>query len=130
MSERARPLSPHLQVYRFQWPMLLSITHRITGVGLSAGAVVFVWWLTALAIGPAYFEMTQALLGSWFGRLLLLGWSWAAFYHLCNGVRHLCWDAGWGLELNTARASGMVVAVSAVLLTLLAWILAYALRGG
>lgn len=130
MSERARPLSPHLQVYRFEWPMLLSITHRITGVGLVAGAVVFVWWLTALAIGPAYFAMTQSLLGSWLGRLLLLGWSWAAFYHLCNGVRHLCWDAGLGLDLRTARASGAVVAVLSVLLTLLAWIVAYALRGG
>lgn len=130
MSERARPLSPHLQVYRFQWPMLLSITHRMTGVGLAGGAVVFVWWLTALAIGPAYFDMTQSLLGSWVGRLLLLGWSWAAFYHLCNGIRHLFWDAGYGLDLDKARASGMAVVGFSVALTLLAWVVAYALRGG
>lgn len=130
MSERPRPLSPHLQIYRLQWTMLLSITHRITGVGLAIGAVVLVWWLVALAVGPDYFAYAQAIMGSWPGRLLLLGWTWAAFYHLCNGVRHLCWDAGWGFDLGVARASGAIVFVMSVVLTLAAWLVAYAARGG
>lgn len=130
MSERSRPLSPHLQVYRFEWTMLLSITHRITGVALAGGAVVLVWWLIALAIGPDYFALAQGLLGSWLGRLLLLGWTWAAFYHLCNGIRHLCWDVGWGFDLRTARATGILVLVLSVVLTLASWLIAYAERGG
>lgn len=130
MSERSRPLSPHLQIYRFQWTMLLSITHRITGVGLAVGALALVWWLVALAAGPEYFAYTQAIMGHWVGRLLLLGWTWAAFYHMCNGVRHLFWDGGWGLDLGVARASGALVFIMSVVLTLAAWMVAYATRGG
>lgn len=129
MSTRSRPLSPHLQVYRFEWTMLLSITHRITGVGLALGSVLLVWWLSALAMGPEYFGMVQGLLGSWVGRLLLLGWSWALFYHFCNGIRHLCWDAGWGFDIDTARRSGLTVAAASVLLTLVFWGIVYMLRG-
>lgn len=130
MSTRSRPLSPHLQVYRLQWTMLFSITHRITGVGMALGTILVVWWLAALAVGPEYFASVQSILGSSIGRLLILGWTWAAFYHLCNGVRHLFWDAGWGLGLTAARASGTTVSVMSVVLTLVAWSLAYALRGG
>jgi len=130
MSERSRPLSPHLQIYRLQWTMLLSITHRITGVALAVGALALVWWLVALAVGPEYFAYAQAIMGSWLGRLVLLGWTWAAFYHLCNGIRHLIWDGGWGLELRAAWASGMLVATMSVVLTLAAWLVAYAARGG
>lgn len=130
MSTRSRPLSPHLQVYRLQWTMLFSITHRITGVGLALGTVLVVWWLAALAVGPAYFAAVQSILGSWIGRLLIFGWTWAAFYHLCNGIRHLFWDMGRGFEIPSARASGMTVAAMSVVLTLVAWSLAYALRGG
>ena len=129
MGTRSRPLSPHLQVYRFEWTMLLSITHRITGVGLAAGSILLVWWLIALAIGPGYFAMAQGMLSSWVGRLLLLGWTWAMFYHLCNGIRHLCWDAGWGLDIRTARNSGLVVVAGSVLLTLIFWGAIYMLRG-
>lgn len=130
MSTRSRPLSPHLQIYRFQWTMLLSITHRITGVALALGSFLLVWWLTALALGPEYFAMVQDLLGSWIGRLLLLGWTWAVFYHFCNGLRHLAWDAGWGFDLNVARGSGWAVAILSVVLTLVLWAIAYAVRGG
>lgn len=129
MSTRARPLSPHLQIYRFQWTMLLSITHRITGVGLALGTLLLVWWLTALALGPDYFAMVQRLLGSWVGRLLLLGWTWSVFYHFCNGVRHLAWDAGRGFDLGVARASGWAVMLLSVVLTIALWAVAYALRG-
>ncbi len=109
--------------------MLLSITHRITGVGLAAGSILLVWWLIALAIGPGYFAMAQGMLSSWLGRLLLLGWTWAMFYHLCNGIRHLCWDAGWGLDIRTARNSGLAVVAGSVLLTLIFWGAIYMLRG-
>jgi succinate dehydrogenase / fumarate reductase cytochrome b subunit len=127
---RSRPLSPHLQVYRLQWTMLFSITHRITGVGLALGSVLLVWWLIALAAGPDYFNLVQHYYGSWIGRLFLLGWTWAAFYHLCNGIRHLCWDAGWGLGLAVARRSAALVALSSVCLTLGAWAIAYGARAG
>lgn len=129
MSKRSRPLSPHLMVYRFEWTMLLSITHRITGVGLAVGSLLLVWWLLALAVGPEYFALAQSILGSWIGRLLLLGWTWALFYHFCNGIRHLCWDAGWGYEIDTARNSGLAVVAGSILLTLIFWVAAYMLRG-
>jgi succinate dehydrogenase / fumarate reductase cytochrome b subunit len=116
-------------IYRFEWTMLLSITHRITGVGLAVAGVLLFWWLMALAIGPAYFSIVQAILAHWIGRLMLLGWTWAMFYHLCNGIRHLCWDAGWGYELNTARNSGLLVFGSSILLTLISWMAVYAVRG-
>ena len=129
MGMRSRPLSPHLFIYRFEWTMLLSITHRITGVGLAVAGVLLFWWLMALAIGPAYFSIVQAILAHWIGRLMLLGWTWAMFYHLCNGIRHLCWDAGWGFEINTARNTGLFVLVSSILLTLISWMAVYAVRG-
>jgi succinate dehydrogenase / fumarate reductase cytochrome b subunit len=116
-------------IYRFEWTMLLSITHRITGVGLTVGGVLLFWWLMALAISPGYFEFVQAILAHWIGRLLLLGWTWAMFYHLCNGIRHLCWDAGWGYELKTARNSGLLVLATSILLTLISWMAVYAMRG-
>lgn len=109
--------------------MLLSITHRITGVGLALGGVLLVWWLMALASGPEYFAIVQAILAHWIGRLLLLGWTWAMFYHLCNGIRHLCWDAGWGYEINTARNTGLLVLAASILLTLASWMAIYAARG-
>lgn len=129
MGNRARPLSPHLQVYRFQWTMLLSITHRITGVGLALGSVLLVWWLLALATGPGYFNFVQSIMASWVGRLVLFGFTWALFYHFCNGIRHLFWDAGWGFELDTARNSGIAVVAGSVLLTLILWAAAYAMGG-
>ena len=109
--------------------MLLSITHRITGVGLALGSALLVWWLTALAAGPDYFAMVQTIMGSWIGRLLLLAWTWALFYHFCNGIRHLCWDAGWGFELDTARNSGLAMVAGSVLLTLIFWGATYMMRG-
>ncbi len=130
MSTDERPLSPHLQVYRFEWTMAYSIVHRITGVGLSLGAVLLVVWLMALATGPDAFDAVQAFIGSWFGRLLLLGFTWALFYHFCNGIRHMLWDVGFGFEIGTAAKTGHTIAVSSVVLTLLCWIVGYGLLGG
>ena len=125
MSTNERPLSPHLQIYRWQWTMALSILHRATGVALSVGTFLLVGWLLALSEGADRYEAYQSFIGHWFGRLLLFGWTWALFYHLCNGIRHLIWDTGHGFELNTAAASGYVVGGASVVFTVIAWIAAY-----
>jgi succinate dehydrogenase / fumarate reductase cytochrome b subunit len=125
---RARPLSPHLGIYRWQWTMALSILHRITGVALAVGTLLLVYWLWAAAGGPASYARASAFIGSWLGQLLLLGWSAALFYHLFNGIRHLAWDSGKGFELRTAWLSGMLVLLVTVVATVLAWIIGYMVR--
>jgi succinate dehydrogenase / fumarate reductase cytochrome b subunit len=122
MTSDPRPLSPHIQIYRWQLTSVLSILHRFAGVALTLGAILLVWWLGAAADGPDAYARVQAVLGSWFGRLLLFGWSLALFYHLCNGLRHLWWDTGHGFELKSAYASGWVVIGATIALTLIAWI--------
>ncbi len=117
-----RPLSPHLQIYRPQLTSVLSIVHRAAGVALSIGTLLLVWWLLAAANGPDAYDNVQRFLGSWIGLVLLFGWSLALFYHLCNGLRHLWWDTGHGLDLPSVYASGWAVLAAAGLLTLVAWI--------
>jgi succinate dehydrogenase / fumarate reductase cytochrome b subunit len=129
MNTGNRPLSPHLQIYRWQWTMMLSITHRATGIALAVGALLLVCWLLAVASGPDAFAAVHGFVGSWLGRLLLFGWTWALLYHLFNGVRHLFWDAGMGFELPVARASGYAVAVASVAATLAVWIAGYMSAG-
>lgn len=130
MSSENRPLSPHLQVYRPQLTSILSILHRLTGVALAVGTLLLVYWLVAAASGPEAFAQAQGLIGSILGRLLLLGWTFALFYHLCNGIRHLYWDAGYGFELSTVYRSGWFVVVVSLGLTLGSWAVGYAMRGG
>lgn len=129
MRPTERPLSPHLQVYRPQITSVLSILHRITGVALIGGALLLTWWLVAAAYGPEPFGDAQAFIGSWFGQLLLWAFTFALFYHLGNGVRHLAWDFGWGFELSQVRATGIAMLVFAFGATLLTLIVAYAARG-
>lgn len=124
MSQVSRPLSPHLQVYRWQISNTLSILHRLTGVALSLGGLALVAWLLALASGQAAFAGANALLGSLVGQLALVGWTVCFFYHLCNGLRHLAWDAGHGFEKATARKSGIAVVAAAILLTAVFWAIA------
>ena len=130
MASDNRPLSPHLQVYRWQWTMALSIVHRMTGVALAIGTPLLVYWLAAAALGPEAFATAQGLIGSIIGRLLLFGWTFALFYHLCNGIRHLVWDAGFGFELDNAYRSGLAVVGASGALTLLSWILGYSVGVG
>jgi succinate dehydrogenase / fumarate reductase cytochrome b subunit len=130
MSSGNRPLSPHLQIYRPQLTAVLSILHRLTGVALAPGTLLLVYWLAAAAAGPEAFATAQVLVGSIVGRLLLLGWTFALFYHLCNGIRHLVWDAGYGLELPDLYRSGWLVVFASGALTLGGWALGYAVRGG
>jgi succinate dehydrogenase / fumarate reductase cytochrome b subunit len=119
----ARPLSPHLQVYRVQWTMLFSIAHRITGVGLTVGAVLVVWWLLAAATSPDYFATVDGLMTSWIGVLILVLSAFALWYHACAGVKHLIWDAGYMLETPRARLLSQGMAAASVVLTLLTLLL-------
>lgn len=122
MRSADRPLSPHLQIYRWQLTSVLSILHRVTGVALSAGTILLVWWLVAAASGPEAYEGVQEFLGSWLGLLLLFGWSLSLFYHLCNGIRHLVWDTGHALDLESSYLGGWIVVGATAVLTLAAWI--------
>jgi succinate dehydrogenase cytochrome b subunit len=117
----SRPISPHLQIYRPQITSVLSISHRFTGLALSLGTLLLVWWLVALASGPQAFAQAQGFVGSWLGRLLLLGWTFSLFFHLANGIRHLCWDAGYGFDIKTTTISGWAVVAASVALTAVAW---------
>ncbi len=130
MSSSNRPLSPHLQVYRPQITSTLSILHRFTGVALAVGTLLLIYWLAAAASGAEAFATAQGIIGSFIGRLLLFGWTFALFYHLCNGIRHLVWDAGYGFEIDTAERSGWVTVAASAALTLLSWILGYMTMGG
>ena len=123
MMSDPRPLSPHLQVYRWQLTMTLSILHRATGIALAVGAILLVSWIGAASDGPGSYARIQWFLSSWIGLLLLFGWSVALFYHLCNGIRHLMWDTGRGLDLKSVYASGWTVLAATAVLTLLAWII-------
>lgn len=125
-----RPLSPHLQIYRWTIPMALSILHRITGMALAFGTLLLAWWLVAAALGPQSYAQAHALLGSWFGMLVLAGFSFALVFHFLNGIRHLVWDVGLGFEVKTARASGWFVLALAVALTALIWYFACPSLGG
>ncbi len=129
MTTKNRPLSPHLQVYRPQITSVLSITHRLTGVVLALGALVLVYWINAAAYGPAAFDQVQSIFSHWFGQILLFGWTLCLFFHLCNGVRHLFWDAGVGLEMGQVRVSGWLVLVAAAGLTALSWLGGYGMLG-
>ena len=130
MPGRERPLSPHLQIYRFQWPMALSILHRATGLGLGLALGFLAWWLAAAAAGAEAFTAAQAFASSYLGRTLFLAVTFSTAYHLCNGVRHLGWDLGVGLGPRAARSSGWAVFVGSIALTAAVLVGGLALRGG
>jgi succinate dehydrogenase / fumarate reductase, cytochrome b subunit len=129
MTQAERPLSPHLQIYKWQLTMVMSILHRATGLALSFGAIFLVWWLVAAASGDAAYASAQWFFDSWLGLIFLLGWCFSFFYHLCNGIRHLAWDMGSGFALKTAYRSGYVVAVASLVLTAVAYIAGMLVRG-
>ena len=123
MSARPRPLSPHLQVYRWQMTSVLSILHRGTGLFLVLGSVMIAFWVVALALSHNMFASYQAWLGSLLGKVLLAGWSFSLFFHWANGIRHLLWDAGWGYEIERVYITGWIVVLLSVVLTGLLWLL-------
>lgn len=115
-SGRARPLSPHLQIYRWPVTMATSIAHRVTGAGLAAGTLLVAWWLIATASGADDYDTFSMVARSPLGLLILFGFLLALAYHLLNGIRHLFWDAGYGFGLKTAERSGLLVIALAVII--------------
>jgi len=122
MARAERPLSPHLQIYRWYLTMALSIAHRATGIALAAGLALLSWWLLALAHGPEAFAVVQGVIDSWLGVLVLFLYTFALFFHLGNGVRHLVWDFGYGFDVDVARRSGIAVLVFAGAMTVVIWL--------
>ena len=121
----SKPLSPHLQVYRPQITSVLSIMHRGTGIFLSLGAFALAYWLVALASGESHYQSVVECFAWWPVQLLLIGWVFAFYYHLCNGIRHLFWDIGKGFELSTVTQSGFAVLVAALILSVATLIAAF-----
>ena len=127
MKQIERPLSPHIGVYKWQITMVMSILHRATGVFLSIGLLMLTSWLLAIATGSNEYSQVLDFFRSVFGRLLLIGWSFAFFYHFCNGIRHLFWDSGRGFEIEQVKASGVFTFIAATALTAGTW---FVLLGG
>ncbi|KPQ07031.1 MAG: succinate dehydrogenase cytochrome b556 subunit SdhC [Rhodobacteraceae bacterium HLUCCA12] len=119
-----RPLSPHLSIYRLPLTAKLSILHRITGVGMVLAAVLIVWWFVAAVYSPEYFAAADWLLTSWLGTLVMVGSLWALWYHFCNGIRHLFWDAGRGFDLTKTQRNNWIVIGGSVVLTIITLIAA------
>jgi succinate dehydrogenase / fumarate reductase cytochrome b subunit len=113
-----RPLSPHLGIYRPQMSSVSSIVNRITGIGLTLGFVLIIWWLLAATVGGEYFDCINNFLTGWFGGLIMIGSVWALSYHMLAGIRHLVWDMGYGFELKTADRMGWAVIIGSFLMTL------------
>ncbi|MFQ5634355.1 MAG: succinate dehydrogenase, cytochrome b556 subunit [Gammaproteobacteria bacterium] len=122
MVRNDRPLSPHAGIYRWEVSNLLSIVHRMTGVGLSFGVLALVGWLVAIASGPIAHASANGLFASLPGVLMLFGWTFCFFYHLSNGIRHLAWDTGRGFDKDRARQTGWLVVAVALTMTAGTWI--------
>lgn len=126
---RQRPLSPHLQIYRWPVTMATSIVHRATGLALAAGMVLVAWWLMAAASGPAQYDFFSMLARSPIGQLVLFGFVWSLAFHLFNGIRHLAWDLGYGFEVDTANRTGVLVVTLSLFAAIAAFAYAYTAKG-
>lgn len=121
MADTRRPLSPHLQIYKWQVQMVSSILHRATGIALAAGTLLVLWGLLALAAGESHFDHFKACIGSPVGIILLIGWSWSLFYHLCNGIRHLVQDTGAGYAIPKFVRSSWLSVIASIVLVVIVW---------
>lgn len=130
MTMNERPLSPHLQIYKLELPMVLSGLHRITGIALSLGSLLLVGWIVSAAHSAEAFAGMSRFLGGFIGQFLLFGWSFSLIYHSVNGVRHLIWDTGRLLEIKQIHSSGKIVLALSIALTLLVWVLGGGFPGG
>jgi succinate dehydrogenase cytochrome b subunit len=126
---RARPLSPHLQIYRPQINMVMSVFHRLTGSALYFGAALIAWWLIAAATGPDYFAFVNGLFATWVGMIVIVGYTWALIHHLLGGLRHLIWDTGAGLDIASINLLSWGTIVLSLLLTAGLWLYIAAERG-
>jgi len=122
----SRPLSPHLQIYKLPLTAMMSVLHRGTGVVISIGTLFLVWILAKAAMGADAFATTQWLISSWFGYLVLIGFTFSLYAHFCNGIRHLLWDMGYGFDVSKANTGAMISLITAIVLTVLTWIVAFA----
>lgn len=127
-AEAARPLSPHLQIYRWSWTMAMSIFHRATGVALYAGTILVAVWLLAMASGPEAYDRVSWIYGSAFGLLVLFGYTWALMHHMLGGVRHLTWDTGFGFEPGMRMSMARMTLILSPVLTVVIWVVAFVMR--
>ena len=129
-AQRPRPLSPHLQVYKFMLSYLMSGLHRISGFVLYFGVLLVAWWLVAAAAGPNAYGNFEWFMGSLIGRLVLLGYTWELLHHLLGGIRHLIWDLGYGFEPAEREFLALATIVGSISLTLIVWVVGYLAMGG
>ena len=124
MNDSKNPLSPHLQIYRWHISSLLSITHRISGIVNLLALILIFFWLKSLSLGENNYESILLIINSFFGKFILIGFTWSMIFHLLSGVRHLAWDLGYGFEIKTANISGIIVIISSLVLTIIFWLFA------
>ena len=123
---RARPLSPHLAIYRWTMTMAMSIAHRVTGIGLYIGVLLLAWFLIAASTDAATFSVFSGFIRSFIGQLVLFGFTWALFHHLVGGLRHFLWDAGYGMDAPLRDQIAWGSLIVSVALTIITWIIGYA----
>ena len=124
MNDSNNPLSPHLQIYRWQVSSLLSITHRISGIINLLALILIFFWLLILNFGESNYELFLLIINSFFGKFILIGFTWSMSFHLLSGIRHLVWDLGYGFEIKTANISGIIVIISSLAMTIIFWLFA------
>ena len=124
MNDSNNPLSPHLQIYRWHISSLLSITHRISGVINLLALILIFFWLIILSSGESNYELFLLIINNFFGKFILIGFTWSMSFHLLSGIRHLVWDLGYGYEIKTANISGIIVIIFSLVLTILFWLFA------
>ena len=124
MNDFNNPLSPHLQIYRWHISSLLSITHRIAGVINLLALILIFFWLVVLSLGESNYELFLSIINSFFGKSILIGFTWSMSFHLLSGIRHLVWDLGYGFEIKTANISGTIVIITSLVGTVIFWLFA------
>ena len=124
MNDIKNPLSPHLQIYRWHISSLISITHRISGVINLLALILIFYWLVVLSFGESNYESFLLIVNSFFGKFILVGFTWSMIFHLLSGIRHLVWDLGYGYEIKTANISGIIVIIFSLALTIIFWLFA------
>ena len=122
MNDSKNPLSPHIQIYRWHISSLLSITHRISGVVNLLALILIFFWMIALSLGENNYESFLLIINSFFGKFILIGFTWSMIFHLLSGARHLVWDLGYGFKFKTANISGIIVIISSLILTIIFWL--------
>jgi len=124
MTDNRNPLSPHLQIYRWHISSLLSITHRISGVINLLALILIFFWITFLSFGESNYDLFLSTINSFFGKFILIGFTWSMSFHLLSGIRHLFWDLGYGYEIKTANISGIIVIIFSLVMTIAFWLVA------